>query len=137
MKTTAGQWMFFLGALMLLFGAYGLLRIIHVNLRKVPYPSLGVFPPTVLLPGVYSYSGSSRESECEPYPQVYYDYDKDGKQTPREQTEEERVNQEQLMKRCIDGFNEDRSKQEQRDKNQATFLLFTGAGLIFSRRFLD
>lgn len=135
MKTTAGQLMFGLGALLLLMGVFGIARIAHVNFKKVPYPSAGVFPPTILFPGFISYGG--RESECEPYPQLYFDFGEDGKQTPREQTLEEQVNQEQLMNRCVDGFNEDRSKQEQRDKNQALFLVFTGAGLIFSRRFLE
>ena len=130
------NWMFFLGLLLLLMGLYGFIRILHVQARSVPYPSAGVLPPTVLLPGLGA-NFYSRESECEPYPQIYYDYDSTGKQTAREANQEEVKVAQQTTARCIAGFEEDRSKQRQRDRNQSAFLSFVGLGLIFGRRFLD
>lgn len=126
MKSSVSQWMFFVGSLLLLMGIYGFARIAHVSLKKVPYPSAGVFPPTILTSPDAVYLGQ-RESDCNPYPMLYYD--QDGK-TSRQPTEEEKANQEDITKRCINGFNEDRSKQTQRDKTQAAFLVFVGAGLI-------
>lgn len=134
--TRVSNWMFFLGLLLLLMGVYGFARILHVQVRSVPYPSAGVYPPTFLTPGNNNVF-YTRESECEPYPQVYYDFDSTGKQTPREANEQELMVAEQTMSRCIAGFEEDRAKQKQRDKNQAAFLSFVGLGLILSRRFLD
>lgn len=131
--STASRWMTFLGLLLFLMGLYGVLRIAHVSMRKVPYPSSGVFPNNILLPNSPSLS---QESQCEPYPQVYYDYGPDGKQTPRPATAEELNVAEQNRMRCIAGFNEDRSKQKQRDKNEAAFLIFTGVGLLAARRFM-
>ena len=129
------SWMFLLGALLLLMGLYGFFRTVHINYRQVPYPAAGVFPATFILPGVTTYY--SRESECEPYPQLYFDIDNMGKQVSREATEDEIRVQEENKARCINGFEEDRAKQKQRDKNQVGFLVFVGAGLILSRRFIE
>lgn len=134
-RPSVSQWMGFVGFLLVLIGLYGVLRIIHVSVRGVPYPIRGVFPSTIIFPGIPSYG--IRESECESYPQVYYDYGTDGKQTPRLPAQQELDVQQQQAKRCTAGFNEDRSKQKQYDKNQAAFLIFVGAGLLFARRFLD
>lgn len=128
-------WMSFVGVLLFLMGVYGALRIAHVELRKVPYPSAGVFPPTILTPN-QNFSPFGRESECEIVPQVYYDYETNGKMTVRPSTEEEKLIAEKNMQRCIKGFDEDRAKQEQRDKTQAAFLVFVGSGLLFARRFV-
>lgn len=134
-RPSVSQWMGFVGFLLVLIGLYGVIRIIHVSVRGVPYPSRGMFPSTIIFPGISTYG--TRESECDAYPQVYYDYGTDGKQTPRPQTQEELDVQQQQAKRCSAGFNEDRSKQKQYDKNQAAFLLFVGTGLLFARRFLS
>lgn len=130
------NWMFFLGVLFLLMSAYGIVRMLHIQVRRVPYPAAGVYPPTILFPGTSNYF-FNRESECEPYPQVYYDYDSNGKQTARPANAEELLVQEQTKGRCLAGFEEDRSKQRQRDRNQSAFLGFVGFGLVFSRRFVD
>jgi hypothetical protein len=42
-----------------------------------------------------------------------------------------------MTARCVNGFDEDRAKQRQKDKNESAFLVFVGAGLIFARRFLS
>jgi hypothetical protein len=136
-RSSVPQWMFFIGVLMLLMGVYGLLRMIHISARSVPYPAQGVFPSNILFSNNQFFNTYSRESECEPLPQLYYDYGLDGKTTPRTPTEEEKMNEERQMSRCINGFEEDRAKQRQRDKNQAIFLVFLGVGLVFSRRFID
>lgn len=136
MAGNSSSWMFFFGVLMLLIGFYGVIRMVHIETRHVPYPIKGVYPTNVLLPGNGSYL-STRESECETYPQVYYDYGLDGKQVAREQTPEESMVQDQLLKRCISGFDEDRAKQRQYDRNQAGFLVFVGAGFLIARRFLS
>ncbi|MBI2591045.1 MAG: hypothetical protein HYW33_04245 [Candidatus Blackburnbacteria bacterium] len=130
----ASQWMAFFGALLTLIGLYGAGRMLHISTRGVPYPSRGIFPDTILLP--QNSTVTLRESECDPYPQVYYDYSPDGKQTSRPATQEELDVQQQQTLRCINGFNEDRAKQKQYDKNQSAFLIFVGAGLLLSRRFL-
>lgn len=126
------QWMFFLGVLFLLMGAYGFVRIVHVDMRKVPYPSSGVLPQTLLVGDVVSLNG--RESDCGSYPQLYYEVD--GK-TLRDASEEEAALQDEMTKRCVNGFDEDRAKQRQRDRNESAFLVFVGAGLVFARRFLS
>ncbi|MBI4028757.1 MAG: hypothetical protein HY376_00090 [Candidatus Blackburnbacteria bacterium] len=131
--SSATQWMGFVGILFVLIGLYGALRIIHVSVRGVPYPYSGVLPSNLLLPKTLNFA---QESQCDPYPQVYYDYGPDGKQTPRPATQDELNSQEQQRMRCIAGFNEDRSKQEQRDKNESAFLIFVGAGLFLLRRFV-
>jgi len=130
-KTLVSQFFCFFGVFLVLMGLYGALRIVHIRVRSVPYPQKGVFPATFLLPGEYSSFG--RESDCNPYPQVYYDLD--GKTARPPTPDEVAVSQEQT-KRCIAGFDEDRSKAEQYDKNQAAFLIFVGLGLVASRRFL-
>ena len=137
-KTYSGAyaWIHFLGVLFLLMGLYGAVRFIHIKMRSVPYPIRGVYPSVLMLSGTGG-SGYSRESECEQYPQVYYDYDTNGKQTPRPPTPEESAVSEEQAKRCVRGFDEDRSKQEQYDKNQTAFLLFVGVGLLFSRKSLN
>lgn len=127
---------FFVGVLLILVGLYGFVRIVHITLRGVPYPMHGVIPATILTPGE-SISYWGRESECDSYPQVYYESDKDGNQIPRKATKEELAMQEQSSKRCVVGFNEDRAKQNQYDKNQSAFLVFVGAGLVLARRFLQ
>lgn len=134
-KSVIGQFMFFTGLLLVLVGLYGFIRIAHVTLRGVPYPIRGVIPATILTPEESISFG--RESECDPYPQVYYDFDKDGGQIPRQATEQELAVQEQTTKRCISGFNEDRARQKQYDRNQSAFLIFVGAGLVFARQFLQ
>lgn len=131
MQSSAGRWMFSLGALLLLSGIYGALRIIHVSVRKVPYPSSGVLPTTILF-GQSSIS-FGRETDCDPSPQIYYE--QDGK-TAREATEQEKAVEEQLSGRCTRGFDEDRAKTKQYDRNLSAFLIFVGAGLMVSRRFL-
>lgn len=131
---SAYQWAGFIGIFLFLMGLYGAVRILHISSRAVPYPSRGIFPNTVLLP--QNSTVYLRESECDPYPQVYYDYGLDGKQTPRPATQEELDTQQQQTSRCINGFEEDRAKQKQYDKNQSAFLIFVGAGLLLARRFL-
>lgn len=125
--------MFFLGALLLLMGSFGFIRILHIKARSVPYPSAGVLPSNIIFSGPFS-SSFGRESDCTPYPTIYYEADNT---TPREATEEERLQEEKLAARCVEGFNEDRAKMKQYDKNLSAFLIFVGAGLIFSRRFID
>lgn len=132
--SSASQWIGFIGIFLFLTGLYGTARILHISSRAVPYPSRGIFPNTILLP--QNSTAYLRESECDPYPQVYYDYGLDGKQTPRPATQEELDVQQQQTKRCINGFEEDRAKQRQYDKNQSAFLIFVGAGLLLARRFL-
>lgn len=127
------QWMFAIGVVLILSGLYGFIRIVHVSIRHVPYPSAGVLPQTILTPESY-FNLSGRESDCDPYPQIYYEADG---QTVRQFSEEEKSLQEELSKRCVNGFDEDRAKQKQRDKNQSAFLVFVGAGLVLSRRFLN
>lgn len=124
-------WMFFLGALLFLMGLYGFIRVAHVSLRHVPYPINGVLPATILTPEISN--NWAHESDCDPYPQLYQDVN--GK--PREATQEEISQAQKLTDRCIQGFEEDRAKQKQRDKNESAFLVFVGAGLVFARRFLD
>lgn len=121
----------FVGFFLLLMGTYGFIRIVHVTSRGVPYPSNGVFPHLLTLPGSSIYWG--RESDCNPYPQVYYT--EDGT-TSRPPTEDEAAVQNEIANRCTAGFDEDRSKQKQYDKNQAAFLVFVGAGLLAARRFM-
>lgn len=125
--------MYFLGILLFLMGIYGLLRIVHVSYRKVPYPSAGVMPANLL------FSGSStlnygRESDCDPYPMIYYEEDN---KTPRDAMESETMLEQKMQERCVQGFNEDRAKTRQYDRNLSAFLVFVGAGLIFSRRFVE
>ena len=133
-QTKGSQLMLFFGSLFLLIGLYGGLRIVHVQVRKVPYPSSGVFPQNLLF--TQNTTSYGRESDCDQYPQVYYDYGTDGKQKPRPATEEEIGVQQQLLVRCINGFNEDRAKQAQRDRNEAAFLIFVGAGLLIARKII-
>lgn len=133
--SSAPQWMGVIGFLLVFMGLYGAIRMTHISVRGVPYPSRGVFPNTVLFQGDSVSYG--REGDCDPYPQVYYDYGPDGKQTSRPATNEELGVQQEQSKRCVNGFNEDRSKQRQYDKNQAAFLIFVGTGLLFARRFFS
>lgn len=131
--SSASRWMFFLGALFLLIGAYGFVRILHIKVRSVPYPSTGVLPSNILFDrGTFSAFG--RESDCDPYPTLYYDEDN---KTLRDATEAERMLEQTVQERCVQGFNEDRAKTRQYDKNLSAFLVFVGAGLIFARRFAD
>lgn len=130
MKSTVGHWMFFLGVLLLLAGLYGTLRIIHVSVRKVPYPSSGVLPSTILF-GSANLTSFGRESECDQFPQTYYD--KDG--VPRPPTDEEKAIEELISLRCRRGFDEDRSKTKQYDRNLSAFLIFVGGGLVLATRF--
>ena len=111
---SASQWVGFIGIFLLLMGLYGAGRMLHISTRGVPYPERGVFPDTILLP--QNSTLVLRESECDSYPQVYYDYSPDGKQTPRPATQEELDAQQQQTLRCVNGFNEDRAKQRQYDK---------------------
>lgn len=129
-KSTAGHWMFFLGALLLLSGVYGALRIIHVSARGVPYPSSGVLPSTILF-GSSNLFPPGSESDCDPYLQTYYD--KDG--LPRPATAEEKAVEEQVPLRCKRGFDEHRSKMKQYDRNLSAFLIFVGGGLVLATRF--
>lgn len=131
---SAARWVYFLGILFLLMGIYGFLRIAHVSLRGVPYPSAGVLPSNILFDRMNTYSGLGRESDCEPYPALYYQEDN---KTLREATEQERVIEQKIVERCIQGFNEERAKTKQYDRNLSAFLVFVGAGLIFSRRFVE
>lgn len=130
--------MFFIGVLLLLAGVYGALRIIHVSVRKVPYPSSGVLPSTVLFGSANlsffsaNLSFFGRESECDPHPQTYYDKDSNS----RPPTDEEKAVEERVSLRCRRGFDEDRAKTKQYDRNLSAFLVFVGGGLILSRRFL-
>lgn len=130
--TRVSDWMLILGTILLLMGAFGFLRIVHVSLRHVPYPSSGVLPATILTPEDNTSFG--RETDCRLYPQPYYEAD--GK-TLRPPTEDEKALQEEITRRCINGFDEDRAKQKQYDRNQSAFLIFVGAGLLFARRFLE
>lgn len=132
-RTRVTDWMFFLGLLLLLMGLYGELRIMHVTSKGVPYPSAGVLPSNILFdrPNVGAFN---HESDCNPYPQLYFENDL---KTPRQPTMEESTQQEQLKMRCIDAFNEDRSKTLQYDRNQSAFLLFVGLGLIISRSLIN
>lgn len=114
-------------------GAFGFIRILHVNTRSVPYPAAGVLPSNILFDRG-SFSSFSRESDCTPYPTIYYEADN---KTPREVTEEEMMQEERLAARCVIGFNEDRAKTRQYDRNLSAFLVFVGAGLVFSRRFVE
>lgn len=125
--------MYFLGILLFLMGAYGLLRIAHVSYRSVPYPSAGVMPSNLLFSGSNSLF-YGRESDCDPYPSLYYEEDN---KTPRDATEDEKILEQKMRERCVQGFNEDRAKTRQYDRNLSAFLVFVGAGLIFSRRFIE
>ncbi len=128
------SWFQFFGVLFLLIGLYGVLRILHVQVRHVPYPIRGVIPNTFITSSENTTS-YTRESECEPYPQIYYDYGPDGKQVPRDASPEEIAVAQEQAKRCVRGFDEDRSKQAQYDKNEAAFFIFLGLGLLASKRF--
>lgn len=125
------SWMFFLGLLLFLMGLYGFIRILHVSIRSVPYPINGVLPATIITPEV-SYN-SAHESDCNPDFRIYTDTSG----MPRQPTEAELEQSAKISGRCVQGFEEDRAKQKQHDKNQSAFLVFTGLGLIFARRFLD
>ncbi|TSC90111.1 MAG: hypothetical protein G01um10145_215 [Microgenomates group bacterium Gr01-1014_5] len=126
--------MYFLGILLFLMGTYGSLRIVHVSYREVPYPSAGVMPSTLLFSGSYALTYGGRESDCDPYPMIYYEEDN---KTPRDATEEEKTLEQRMQERCVQGFNEERAKTRQYDKNLSAFLVFVGVGLIFSRRFVE
>lgn len=130
-KNNVPSWMYFLGMLLFLMGIFGALRMAHIEYRGVPYPSHGVLPATILAPTSTFTFG--RESDCDAYPTLYYELD--GK-TTRPATVDEKNLQEENTKRCVNGFNEDRAKQKQDDKNLSVFLIFTGLGLILSRRFV-
>lgn len=131
--SSVSRFMFLLGALFLLMGAYGFIRILHVNMRSVPYPSTGVLPSNILFDrGTYSSFG--RESDCDPYPTLYFEEDN---RTAREATEQERMLEQKVQERCVQGFNEDRAKTKQYDRNLSAFLVFVGAGLVFARRFAE
>ncbi|OGY12033.1 MAG: hypothetical protein A3A58_01285 [Candidatus Blackburnbacteria bacterium RIFCSPLOWO2_01_FULL_41_27] len=125
--------MYFLGILLFLMGIYGLLRITHVTYRGVPYPSAGVMPSNLLFSGPL-YTSYGRESDCDPYPMTYYAEDN---KTPRDATGEEKTLEQRMQERCVQGFNEERAKTRQYDKNLSAFLVFVGVGLIFSRRFVE
>lgn len=127
------SWMFFIGILLFLMGLYGVIRIIHISVRGVPYPQQGVLPTTILTPAENTFF-AGRESDCRQYPQLYFEADV---KTPRDLTDAEKRLNEEIMKRCIEGFDEERAKTKQYDRNQSAFLIFVGAGLIFFRRFLE
>ena len=128
--TNTLAWMFFLGTLLLLMGLYGALRIAHIAQRGVPYPATGVLPANLLFDrGPFFYS---RETDCKAYSTPYYEID--GK-TIRQPSEEERAAVVQNEARCVQGFEEDRQKQRQYDRNLSAFLIFTGAGLVLASRF--
>ena len=114
-----------IGVLLFLSGFYGAIRIYHITQRGVPYPATGVLPSNLLFDrGPFYYA---RESDCKTYPQVYFELD--GK-TSREATEFEKMAGVQGEERCLQGFNEDRQKQLQYDRNLSAFLIFVGGGLI-------
>lgn len=127
--TNVFGWMFFLGLLLLLMGAYGAFRIVHVTKRGVPYPSTGVMPANLLFDRSPIYY--IRETDCQAYPQVYFEAD--GK-TPRQPAEKEKRVQEQSTQRCVQGFAEDRQKLLQYDRNLSAFLIFVGGGLVLASR---
>lgn len=128
--TSVPAWMFFIGTLLLLMGLYGALRIAHIMQRGVPYPATGVLPANFLFDrGPFYYA---RETDCKSYALTYYEVD--GK-TPRPATEDEKSATVQNEQRCSQGFEEDRQKQRQYDRNLSAFLIFTGAGLLLSSRF--
>lgn len=128
--TNVFGWMFFLGLLLLLMGAYGAFRIVHVTSRGVPYPSTGVLPANILFErGPFFYA---RETDCKTYPQIYYELDG---RTPRQPTDDEKVVAGQGEARCVQGFVEDRQKQLQYDRNLSAFLVFVGGGLVLASRF--
>src|SRR5438046_2313971 len=123
-RTKVSDWMFFFGLLLTLMGVYGLIRVADINRRGVPYPLNGVMPATVLTPTT-NY-GFTHESDCDPYPQLYYEADN---KTLRQPTEQESGQAQQLKDRCVNEFNEDRSRQRQNDRNESVFLVFVGMGL--------
>jgi hypothetical protein len=127
---TTSSLMYFLGVFLLLMGLYGVIRMAYITYRGVPYPSSGAYPSNLL----FERSGSlgyGKESDCRPYPQLYYETDN---KTLRQPTQEENWIQQQIAERCVEGFNEDRAKTFQYDRNLTAFLIFLGLGLIFSRK---
>lgn len=128
---TTSSFMYFLGVLFLLMGVYGVIRIAYVTARNVPYPSAGVYPAIALFER-NMVAGLGHETDCKPYPQLYYESDN---KTIRQPTQEENWLQEQITQRCIEDFNEDRAKTFQYDRNMTAFLIFVGLGLILTRRF--
>ncbi len=130
-RTRIADWMLVLGLLLTLMGLYGFVRIVHISSRGVPYPLGGVLPSTILLPSTTSSFG--HETDCDPYPQLYYEADN---KTVRQPTEAESYISQQLKQRCVNSFDEDRSRQAQVDKNTSSFLVFVGIGLILGRSLL-
>lgn len=116
-----------------MIGAYSFVRILHIKARGVPYPSAGVMPSNLLFAGAFP-SSFGRESDCNPYPTLYYEEDN---KTTREPTEDEKMLEQKIQERCVQGFNEDRAKTRQYDRNLSAFLVFVGAGLVLSRRFVE
>lgn len=129
------QWLTFIGIVLLLAGAYGLLRTTINLVAFEKYPQEGVYPPLPFIQAGYPpYYG--REGDClvnnVPYP-VYGPNGTIVKQTEEEKAEQKR--QLELQKEnCLQSVRESRDKAKINDFSQSFLLLFLGAGVLAARR---
>ncbi len=130
-NTASSSLLYFVAILLVLVGLYGVIRMAHIAKRGVPYPSAGVYPSNILFDRIGS-MGYLRESDCRSYPQLYYQTDA---KTLRKPTNDELALQDEITTRCVDGFNEDRAKTQQYDRNLSAFTIFIGVGLLFANRY--
>ena len=124
-KPKAHTWIAFIGSVLLLIGIYAGVRTgMNVALFD-KYPQNGVL--SINFNGTPPYF--QMEKDCS-YPQTYTD--KDGKSRPA--TVEEKNNEQEQKRLCLEGVKEARNNAKVNDISQSLFFLFLGAGILVTRK---
>lgn len=118
----------FIAVVLLLTGIYCFIRI-GINMVMFPkYPTTGVL--NISFTGYPPYS--QREEDCTS-PQIYYT--QDGSKT-RQPTDEEKSQEKDTLKRCVEGVIESREAAKVNDLSQAILFSFVGLGILITRKFI-
>lgn len=122
MISRPASWMFFIAVILVLLGLYAGVRT-AVNIAFIDkYPAGGVIP---IYFGTYG-PLYQREEDCT-YTRLYY---KDDGHTTRPATEEEKAQEAQDTKNCLNGVREARVSAKVNDISTSLLFLFLGLGTL-------
>lgn len=125
-KPKAHTWIAFVGSVLLLIGIYASVRTTLNVMLFDRYPQNGVLSINF---NAGSFPYFQLEKDCG-YPQTYTTTD--GK--PRPASPEEKKNEQEQKRLCLEGVKEARNNAKVNDINSSLFFLFLGAGILVTRK---